>query len=418
MISAIQTVSSVSMASQVVRLAAVLQAANPPNTGLVLPSTTVSLDTTTATPVIYNATGVFDTEYSSGSTSTNQSLAIQATGAAADAATSAQATAALTASSIAENSAVLDEALADALAKANQLASTQAGAAATANATSAASAQATAALTASSIAENSAVLDEALADALAKANQLASTQAGAAATANATSAASAQATAALTASSIAENSAVLDEALADALAKRLLNNATATAAGLASTAANLLQTNREAASAENGIEPSRNEVAKTDASAALPSVPSSLPSMTENYIGSTSTTPTTTPNIVAAVNTTMNTPSSTPEVLNLPAGSLPIDSAVQALSTVAQNPAYANLVAVNYVGMANSSAQSPLMLAASKPLEEIKPVIAISAIAAPTQLGAQSGRDGNPALGYRQRNALSNGQVRPSLTPS
>ena len=316
MISAIQTVSSVSMASQVVRLAAVLQAANPPNTGLVLPSTTVSLDTTTATPVIYNATGVFDTEYSSGSTSTNQSLAIQATGAAADAATSAQATAALTASSI------------------------------------------------------------------------------------------------------AENSAVLDEALADALAKRLLNNATATAAGLASTAANLLQTNREAASAENGIEPSRNEVAKTDASAALPSVPSSLPSMTENYIGSTSTTPTTTPNIVAAVNTTMNTPSSTPEVLNLPAGSLPIDSAVQALSTVAQNPAYANLVAVNYVGMANSSAQSPLMLAASKPLEEIKPVIAISAIAAPTQLGAQSGRDGNPALGYRQRNALSNGQVRPSLTPS
>jgi hypothetical protein len=79
---------------------------------------------------------------------------------------------------------------------------------------------------------------------------------------------------------------------------------------------------------------------------------------------------------------------------------LVIDPAAQAITTVAQNPAYANLVAGNYFSMAATSTQSPSIAPTPMRLVGIKPVIAIPAIAALGQLGAQSGRDGNSASDY------------------
>lgn len=91
-----------------------------------------------------------------------------------------------------------------------------------------------------------------------------------------------------------------------------------------------------------------------------------------------------------------------------------MDSAAQALSTVALDPAYANLVAGKYAGMAASSAHSPSVAVAPMRLEEIKAVIAIPAITALGSLDAQSGRDGNPSSGYRQRSPAFNTRQRPA----
>jgi hypothetical protein len=129
----------------------------------------------------------------------------------------------------------------------------------------------------------------------------------------------------------------------------------------------------------------------------------------------TNTTPATATNVVAATNATTNSLSSTAEVANLPVVNPQIDSGVQAVTTIAQNPAYANLVAGNYVSMAATSAQSPSVAGTPTRLEDIKPVIAIPAITALSQLGAHSGRDGNPASGYRQRGGISNTQLRRAL---
>ena len=120
MVSAIQTVASASIASQIVRPAAVSQPANQANSQLVLPSTTVSLGTTTAAPVTYTASGLLDTGSSSGSMTDNQSNSTQAsvvTTKAAQYGASIKLAADLDASTIAENLAVLDKAFDDALAR-------------------------------------------------------------------------------------------------------------------------------------------------------------------------------------------------------------------------------------------------------------------------------------------------------------
>jgi hypothetical protein len=121
----------------------------------------------------------------------------------------------------------------------------------------------------------------------------------------------------------------------------------------------------------------------------------------------TDTVAATTTNVVASSNTTSPaspaSTSNTPEVANTLITNSQIDSGVQAVATVAQNPAYANMVAGNYVSLAAALAQSPSVITTPNRLEEIKPVIAISAISALSPLGGQSGRDGNPGAGYQQR---------------
>jgi hypothetical protein len=96
---------------------------------------------------------------------------------------------------------------------------------------------------------------------------------------------------------------------------------------------------------------------------------------------------------------------STPEVASSPLNNLTLDSGKQAIATVTQNPAYANLIAGHYTSLAASSAQSPFLAAIPIRIEEITPTIAIPAVNSLSQLGAQSGREGNPGLAYRQRRA-------------
>lgn len=150
------------------------------------------------------------------------------------------------------------------------------------------------------------------------------------------------------------------------------------------------------------------------ATALLSSPAPSFRSTQEVSTALTSTTPGTTTNVLAASNTTTNSLGSTSEIANSLTSNHVIDSAVQAVFTVAQNPAYANLVAGNYISVAAASAQSPTVAAPPIMLEEIKPAIAIPAIAALSLLGTQYGRNGNSASGYRLRAASPNIQVRAS----
>ena len=120
MVSAIQTVPSAYITSQIVRQAVVSPSANQASLQLVLPSTTVGLDMTTAVPDTYNASGLLDTGSSSGSMTDNQSNSTQAsvvTTKAAQYGASIKLAADLDASTIAENLAVLDKAFDDALAR-------------------------------------------------------------------------------------------------------------------------------------------------------------------------------------------------------------------------------------------------------------------------------------------------------------
>jgi len=128
----------------------------------------------------------------------------------------------------------------------------------------------------------------------------------------------------------------------------------------------------------------------------------------------TNTTPATTASVVSTSNTITNNLSSTSKVANSLVGNPAFDSVVHAVTTAAQNPAYANLVAQNYASVAASSVQSPSVTAPPMRLEDIKLVISIPAITALSQLGAQYGRDGNPAWGNRQRAAIFNAQARPA----
>lgn len=257
---------------------------------------------------------------------------------------------------------------------------------------------------------------------------------------------------ALEARSTAANSVILDEALADSLAKQIAINASAIAVGLnasfappslapllptdatpagtaissetnrqiqarqmeaaansARTLDSLLFSETIPASIVNPATSNQEDAANRATVAAVPVLTTPTQSAAKVVIEATETVAATTTNVVAASNTT--SPATTvssrnaAEVVNAPIRNSRIDSGAQAFATVAQNPAYANLVAGHFASLAASATQSPAVMTTPNRLEEIKPVIAISAISALTALGAQSGRDGNPAFGFRQRRA-------------
>ena len=235
--------------------------------------------------------------------------------------------------------------------------------------------------------------------------------------------------AALEATTLAENSSALDKALAKSVTNQLLINALAIAADTSSSGAatnseisklteigkqsiasnstemldELLTASISLPGTVTTITTSEDVVSKTDSVTSPPLLTPTAQSVTAEPSTVTSSTPATTSNVVATSLATTNSPSSISVVVNPPASNTIPDSVLQAVVTVTQNPAYPNLVAGQYVGMAASMAQPPSVIPPTIRLEEIKPVIAIPAITALSKPGAQSGRDDNPAPGYRQR---------------
>jgi hypothetical protein len=482
MISAIQTVPSAYIASQIVRQAAVSQAANEARSLLVLPSTTVSLGMTTATPVTYNASGVLDTGNSGATATVNQSISTQASVVTTDTtqdSASIKLAADLEASTIAENLAVLDKALDDALA--NQLlVNNRAAAAARAAMAAADASQAGIAERIESsrqiesarqeTATNSTrTLAELLAATLNESNTVNVVNASQKAVVPTDSTAALPSAAPLLQPTTKESGAVTNTIPATTsrniavsntttndlnstsdVANSLVENAAFDSAVQAVIAdarnpayANQVAQNYASVAAPSPLSPSvtatpitpeeaavafaissvtdltqavtttsNDNVVKTDNAATLPLVTPQPQPITITFATVASTTPATTTNVVAASNTATNSITSTAEVVNSPVVYPVVDSAVQAVTTVAQDPAYANLVAGNYVRMAASSAQSPSVTVSPMRLEEIKPVIAIRSVTALTRLDAQNEGNGNPSSGFRQRAAISNAQVR------
>ena len=252
-------------------------------------------------------------------------------------------------------------------------------------------------------------------------NQLSSTVVSVATADGAADEANRKLAATLEAVTLAENSSALDKALAKSVTEQLLINALAIAANSSeisklteiaqqSSATNsaeildeLLAASISQPNTETAATISEEPVSTTDSVATLPLLTPTTQSVTIEPGTVTTSTPATAANVVATSSTTTNSPSAISEVVNTPARNTTTDSAMQAVVTVAQNPAYANLVASQYVGMAASMAQPPSVNTPPIRLEEIKPVFAIPAITALSKLGAESGHDGNPALGYRQR---------------
>ena len=432
MVSAIQTVASASIASQIVGQAAVSQPASQTSSLLVLPSTTVSLGTTTV-PITYSASGLLDMGSSSGSATLDQSIPTQASVVAADSAQNAaniQLAADLEASTIAENLAILDKALADSLAR-QLLANTKENATAldakvAANTAQAGTVQAIETsrqieLARQAVATSSArTLDEILA---ARVNQ-------SSAITNTTPAAMATAVAAsnTTTDNLGSTSEVANFLVANPAFDAVVQAVTVAAQNPAY--ANLVAQNYASVAASSPLNPSvtvppitpdeataafaissvtdlaqpvsttsKQNVIKTDGATTLPLLtPQPLP-ITNEPAAVTSITPATTTSVAVASNTATSSLGNNAEIANSPVVNPVIDPVAQAVTTVAQNPAYANLVAGNYVSMAASSTLSPSVVPAPIRLVEIKPVIAIPAISALGQLGAQSGRDGNSASG-------------------
>jgi len=432
MVSAIQTVASASIASQIVGPAAVSQPASQTGSLLVLPSTTVSLGTTTTVPITYSASGLLDTGSSSGSATLDQSIPTQASVVAADSAQNAaniQLAADLEASTIAENLAILDKALADSLAR-QLLANTKENATAldakvAANAAQAGTVQDIETsrqieLARQAVATSSArTLDELLA---ARVNQSSAITNTPAATATAVAASN------TTTDNLGSTSEVANSPVANPAFDAAVQAVTVAAQNPAY--ANLVAQNYASVAASSPLNPSvtappitpdeataafaissvtdlaqpvsttsKQNVIKTDSATTLPLLtPQPLP-ITNEPAAVASTTPGTTTSVAVASNTATSSLGNNAEIANSPVVNPVIDPVAQAVTTVAQNPAYANLVAGNYVSMAASSMLSPSVVPAPIRLVEIKPVIAIPAISALGQLGAQSGRDGNSASG-------------------
>lgn len=432
MVSAIQTAGSAYLARQTAWPVAVSQL----DTGTSSPSAqtdaTVSLATTTTSPVTYNAAGTLDT----GSTTVNQSTATQTSVATTD-------TDANAARIIAENSAALDKALADSLAKqqlintgviAAELAAT-AAALALADASKASAAdrletsRQTETARQATASNNARMLNELLSAGINQANAATIVNPGLGTIAKTVGAATLESLTSTLPSGTEEASTATSAtpgniaAASNATASRL-NSTTGGASSLVdnskfgtvvpevtSAAQNSADTNRVAA---NLASVAATSTRSPTATAVLSSPAPSFRSTQEVSTALASTTPGTTANVLAASNPTTNSLGSTSEVTNSLTSNHVIDSAVQAVFTVAQNPAYANLVAGNYISVAAASAQSPTVAAPPIMLEEIKPAIAIPAIAALSLLGTQYGRNGNSASGYRLRAASPNIQVRPS----
>jgi hypothetical protein len=480
MVSAIQTVPSVYIASQIVGPAAVSHPANVAESQPILPSTTVSLGATTAAAVTYTASGLLDTASSSGSAtvipSNSTPVSVVTTDAAQNAA-SIKLAADLEASTVSENLAVLDTVLADSVAR-QFLVNTRAvavGLDATAAAVASQASIAERVETSQQIevareatATNSArTLDELLAANQSNTENVVNTAQNAAvqtdssvtlplitalvqpitidsgAITNTTTATIANAVAAsntttnnLSSTSDVANSLVGNAAFDSAVqavtaaaqnpayANLVAQNYASVAASspLSSTVTATPITPEEAAAAfaissvadltQQVTTTGKDNVVKADSAATLQLLTLLPQPVANESTAVVSTSPATTTNVVAASNKTTNSLPSTAEVVNSPVVNPMVDSAVQAVTTVGQNPAYANLVAGNYVRMAASSAQSPSVTATPMRFEEIKPVIAIRSITALTQLGAQNEGNGNPSSGYRQRPAISSAQVR------
>jgi len=147
---------------------------------------------------------------------------------------------------------------------------------------------------------------------------------------------------------------------------------------------------------------SQNSIASPLAATTIPS-PALTQTLAKETVAETSLLPATTTTTTVVASNATAPPVSTPEVSNSPVSNFIVDSGTQAVVTVAQNPAYANLIAGYYTSMAASSAQPPTATIIPIRPGEIQPAIAISAINSLSQLGGQSGRDGNPGMGYRQR---------------
>lgn len=462
MVSAIQTVPGAYITSQIVSPAVVSSSVNLGVSQLAFPSTSLGLDTTRAVPLAYNAAGGLDTTSSSGSMTDNQSNSTQAsvvtTNAAQDAA-SIKLAADLAASTIAENLAVLDKAFDDALAR-QLLVNTRAAAAALA-ATDAANVRLAATqarieanreieLDRQAIAANNAISLDALF--AAKGNETNAENAVNArqdAVAQTDRATALQSIGALAQPIANESSTVTNTTPATTARVVPASNTTTDKPANNSEATNsLVAQNYASLAASSGLSPSviatpvtpedvaaafaipsitdlaqsavatpvvttsKDKASETDRAATLPSV-TPLP-ITNASATVASTLPATVSNVVAASNATTNSPIRSAEAVNRPVLNPEIDAAVQAVITVAQNPAYANLVAGSYVSMAAASAQSPSATFTPMRLEEIKPIISIPAITALSQLGAQYGRDGNPSWSYRQRAAIVNVRARPA----
>ncbi|UCV06466.1 hypothetical protein [Dechloromonas denitrificans] len=412
MASVIQSLSSGSTGSQIVSLETVTQPASQLETQPTPTSTVVVLGSTTVNPSIYNAAGVLITTGSSVNvaidTSTTSSTNATTTVTGTNTLSSAP-TAALEAKQITDSSAVLAAPLV------TQLASQAASLSAERTTTNTA-------LAASQIADNLAELATTLATQVA--NNAASLSVDRATT-----------NIAREANRIADNSTVLAATLATQLAsqtasiraERTTTASLAADARLASTDNN--NTSRSVALAQpasttessqtlnqllsDGIRLTGSESVATgspnslsssnSATTNLPIAQLSGAAVTESIMAKGSI-PATTASPLVAGNTTV-TPGNSSEVANLPVSNPVTDSRSQAIVTVAQNPAYANLIAGYYKGIATSSAQSPSVAIIPIRAEEIKPPIAILPIDSQAQLGGQSGRDGNSGLGYRQRRA-------------
>jgi len=412
MASVILSLSSGSTGSQIVSPETVTQPASQLETQPTSTSTVVVLGSTTVNPSIYNAAGVLITTGSSDNvaidtsttSSTNATTTVTGTNT-----LSSDPAAVLEAKQIADSSALLAATLV------TQLTSQAASLSAERTTTNTA-------LAASQIADNSAELATTLA------TQVANNAASLSVERTATNIA-------LETSRIADNSTVLAATLATQLANRTAsiraerttttslttdarlasadNNKTselialaqpASTTGSSKTLNQLLSASIRLTSSESVATGSPNSLNSSNSAATnQPIEPLSGADFTESIVAQGSIPATTTSPLVAG-NTTI-TLGHSPEAANSPVSNPVTDSRSQAIVTVVQNPAYANLIAGYYTSMATSSAQSPNVAIIPIRAEEIKPAIAILAINSQAQLGGQSGRDGNPGLGYRQRRA-------------
>jgi hypothetical protein len=430
-VSAIQTVPSAYVVSQPVRLAAISLLANPAKSPLVLPSTIVSLGATPVSPVAYNASGVLDTRSSSRSATVNQPTSAPVSILTADAATNTAnflRAADLEASTITKNLAVLDTALAESVAK-QRLINSRAIAAGLAARDAAVSTTSTS-LAGTEQAANTSLNPVATNSAVAQPLVTSTRQSIAEGPGTVASTTPATPPTVIVASNITTNSASSTPEVANALvgtstfdaavqvspsvaqsptyANPVVENGTSVAAPPAlppaTPATPITPEETTAAFAISSINDLPQPIAatrkdtfvNTASPATLHVVTPSLQTVTLESSPATTPLPAPTTNAVAASNALSNSVNSTAEIsISQPDNPL-IDATAQAVSTVAQNPAYANLVAANYVNTAVSSAQSPSVATTPIRFEEIEPVIAIPALAMLSRLGAQTGRDGSP----------------------
>jgi hypothetical protein len=343
MVSAIQTVSSIDASNQIASLQAASQLARQAKPLLMLSDGVVSLDSTTVLPLTYNASGSLDKTSSARSTVVDNSALHLASITTTKATTSTQSIAlgsTAQASSSVEDTSALDTALKTSLTQ--QLA-----------------------INASVISSGLTALPAALE------------------TIDASLAASAT-----------DSETVR---LIDVTRQAITDNSATTLENLLATSINLTSTLQNATSSTDTVANANN--------AAVIQSPTPEKQSTKNEADTAVANVPVTTTTAAVASSTASTGSldSTAEITAALVNNSTVDSGIQAVAIVAQNQAYANMVAGYYVSTAAASAQPPSITIVAVRIQDVQPVIAISAVGSLTQLGAQSGRDGNPPTGYRQR---------------